>query len=77
MVQKQESCYSSYCGDLAPALLVLEAKVLLRRNKDSREIPLHDFFSGDGRVPLTLEPGRDSNGDYYPRAFGKWFFDLC
>ena len=30
VVQKQEACYSSYCGDLAPALLVLEARVLLR-----------------------------------------------
>jgi 4-hydroxybenzoyl-CoA reductase subunit beta len=57
VVQKQEACYSSYCGDLAPALLVLEARVLLKRNKASREIPLPDFFSGDGRVPLTLERG--------------------
>ena len=57
VVQKQEACYSSYCGDLAPALLVLEAKVRLRNNKNSREIPLPDLFSGEGRVPLTLEPG--------------------
>ena len=57
VVQKQEACYSSYCGDLAPALLVLEAKVLLTRNKVSREVPLPSFFSGDGRAPLTLERG--------------------
>lgn len=57
VVQKQEVCYSSYCGDLAPALLVLEARVLLKRNKVSREIPLASLFSGDGRVPLTLERG--------------------
>ena len=57
VVQKQEACYSSYCGDLAPALLVLEAKVLLQGNKGSREVPLQNFFSGDGRAPLTLERG--------------------
>ncbi len=57
VVQKQEACYSSYCGDLAPALLVLEAKVLLKGNKGSRELPLQNFFSGDGRAPLTLERG--------------------
>jgi len=57
VVQKQEACYSSYCGDLAPALLVLEAKVLLQKSRDSREIPLQSLFSGDGRVPLTLERG--------------------
>ena len=57
VVQKQDSCYSSYCGDLAPALLVLEAKVLLKGNKGSREIPLQNFFSGDGRAPSLLERG--------------------
>ena len=57
VVPKQEACWSSYCGDLAPALLVLEAKCLLRRNKDSREIPLESLFSGDGRAPLSLERG--------------------
>ena len=57
VVQKQESCYASYCGDLAPALLVLEAKVLLRRRNDSREVPLEGLFSGNGRTPLNLEPG--------------------
>jgi 4-hydroxybenzoyl-CoA reductase subunit beta len=57
VVQKQEACFSSYCGDLAPALLVLEAKVLLRRRNDSREVPLEGLFSGNGRSPLNLEPG--------------------
>lgn len=57
VVQKQEICWSSYCGDLAPALLVLDAKVLVAGDKGSREIPLRDLFSGDGRTPLTLTRG--------------------
>ena len=77
VVQKQEACYSSYCGDLAPALLVLEAKVLLKGNKGSREIPLQNFFSGDGRTPLDLGTGGNLNGSYYPYGFDGWFFELC
>jgi 4-hydroxybenzoyl-CoA reductase subunit beta len=57
VVQKMEACWSSYCGDLAPALLVLEAKVLLQGNKGSREILLQNLFSGDGCAPLALERG--------------------
>ncbi len=57
VVQKQEACYSSYCGDLAPALLVLEAKILLKKNRDSREVPLTEFFSGNGLAPLALKGG--------------------
>jgi 4-hydroxybenzoyl-CoA reductase subunit beta len=57
VVPKQKTCYSGYCGDLAPALLVLEARVLLKTNTDSREVPLPDLFSGDGRAPLALERG--------------------
>ena len=70
VVQKQEACYSSYCGDLAPALLVLEAKVLLKRNKVSREIPLASLFSGDGRVPLSLERGEILTEVIIPRGSG-------
>ena len=77
VVQKQEACYSSYCGDLAPALLVLEAKVLLKGNRDSREIPLQSFFSGDGRVPLDFGTGGNPNGGHYPYGLDGWFFDLC
>jgi 4-hydroxybenzoyl-CoA reductase subunit beta len=77
VVQKQGSCYSSYCGDLAPALLVLEARVLLKKNKESREVPLAVFYSGDGKVPLTLERGEVLTELIIPAApsggFSKYF----
>jgi 4-hydroxybenzoyl-CoA reductase subunit beta len=56
VVNKKEICYSSYCGDIAPALLVLNAKVALTGPKDSREIPIADLFSGDGKIPLNMKP---------------------
>ena len=57
VVNKKETCYSSYCGDTAPALLVMNARVVLQEAGDSREIPLEEFFSGDGKAPLNLRNG--------------------
>jgi len=57
VVNKKGICYSSYSGDVAPALLVLNAKVKLEGNTGVREILLKDLFSGDGRSPFLLERG--------------------
>jgi len=56
VMNKKEICYSSYCGDVAPALLVLNARLVLSGPGGSREIALADFFSGDGKTPLNLKP---------------------
>jgi 4-hydroxybenzoyl-CoA reductase subunit beta len=53
----QGVCYSSYCGDIAPALTVLDAKVTLQNGKSSREIPVEGLFSGSGMAPLLLRQG--------------------
>ena len=57
VVNKKETCYSSYCGDSAPALLVMNARVVLQGGGSSREIPLEELFSGDGKSPLNLHKG--------------------
>jgi 4-hydroxybenzoyl-CoA reductase subunit beta len=57
VVNKEGICYSSYCGDVAPALLVLDAKVVLQGEKTSREISLESLFSGNGKMPLSLQKG--------------------
>ena len=57
VVNKKEICYSSYCGDTAPALLVLGAGLILEGPKGSREISLDDLYTGDGKAPLALEKG--------------------
>jgi 4-hydroxybenzoyl-CoA reductase subunit beta len=57
VINKKEVCYSSYCGDLAPALLVLDARILLTGVDGGREIPLEAFFSGNGKAPLGLGKG--------------------
>jgi 4-hydroxybenzoyl-CoA reductase subunit beta len=57
VVNKKEICYSAYCGDVAPALLVLKAKVVLLSREGSREMELESLFSGKGQAPLELKQG--------------------
>lgn len=46
-------CNGSPAADMAPPLLVLEAKVKLQSDKKSRELPLENFFLGPGENPLS------------------------
>ena len=57
VVNKKEICYSTYCGDVAPALLALDAKIVLQSRDHSREIALEDLFSGNGKSPLQFQTG--------------------
>ena len=57
VMNKDEVCYSTYSGDVAPALLVLDASVRIQGPGGAREIPLADLHSGDGRQPLALNEG--------------------
>jgi 4-hydroxybenzoyl-CoA reductase subunit beta len=51
------TCYATYCGDVAPALLVMNAEVVLTTQGASRRVPLESIFSGAGKTPLNLEKG--------------------
>ena len=54
VVNKKEICYSCYCGDVAPALLVLKARIAIVGRGGSRQISLEDLFSNNGKNPLNL-----------------------
>ena len=54
VVNKKEICYSTYCGDLAPALLALNAGIKLAGEGGEREIPIEKLFTGNGKAPLSL-----------------------
>jgi 4-hydroxybenzoyl-CoA reductase beta subunit len=56
VLNKKEVCYSTYCGDMVPVLLVLNAKISLTGVDGKREVDIEDLFSGDGKAPLNLEP---------------------
>lgn len=46
-------CNCSPCADMALPLLVLDAKVKLQSAKESRKIPIYEFFKGPGETNLT------------------------
>ncbi|HMB70965.1 MAG TPA: FAD binding domain-containing protein, partial [bacterium] len=48
VIPQKETCYAAYSGDLAPVLMVLGASVELARPGGRREVPLTDFYRGDG-----------------------------
>ena len=56
VVNKKEVCYSAYSGDMAPVLMVINARIVMEGPDGSKEMPIGDFFSGDGKSPLVKGP---------------------
>ena len=50
-------CFAAFSGDLAPAMLVHEARAGLIGPDGRREIPLAELYRDDGMDHLTLAPG--------------------
>jgi len=57
VVPTSARCYAAYSGDVAPALLVLEAEVDIAGPQGTRRIPLAELFLDDGIDYLSLEDG--------------------
>ena len=50
-------CHAAYSGDMAPALIALDAEVALVSARGTRRLPLADLYRDDGAAHLALEPG--------------------
>ena len=59
VVPQKERCYATFSGDLAPALLALDAEVEIAGASGRRRVPLGGLYDGkgDGIRRLTLAPG--------------------
>lgn len=57
-------CNASPCADTAPGLLVSDARVLIAKNRETREVKIGDFWVGPGKS--TLEPGEIVTGFLLP-----------
>jgi CO/xanthine dehydrogenase FAD-binding subunit len=53
---------------MAPALMVINAKIALEGPDGSKEMPIEDFFSGDGKAPLVKKPGEILTEIIIPKA---------
>ena len=49
-------CFAVFSGDLAPALIALDARVRLVSVRNERIISLSEFYTGNGAEPLALKP---------------------
>ncbi|HTT73579.1 MAG TPA: FAD binding domain-containing protein [Thermoplasmata archaeon] len=59
VVPQKTRCYATFSGDLAPALMVLDAEVEVAGPSGRRRLPLGDLYdaAGDGIRRLVLAPG--------------------
>lgn len=51
---RSDRCYAAFSGDVAPALLALDATVELLGPQGSRRLPLREFYRDDGMAWLAL-----------------------
>lgn len=49
VARSSPQCVANYQGDLAPALLIYDAKIILKNSQKERTIPLHELFSNNGK----------------------------
>jgi 4-hydroxybenzoyl-CoA reductase subunit beta len=57
VVAKSDRCYATYHGDVAPALMVLDAAIDIAGPAATRTVPVAELFAEKGDRHLTLEPG--------------------
>ncbi len=57
-VKGSKICWATYSGDMAPALLALQAQVTVAGQDGDKTMPLDNLFSGRGETPHNLEPGQ-------------------
>jgi len=58
VVKNKSRCYSTYCGDTAPTLLVMNARATVAGKGGAiKDIDLESLFSGNGKRPLNLKKG--------------------
>ena len=50
-------CFAAFSGDVAPAMLVYEAKIDIVGPNGKRRISLNEMYNNDGMDHLTLAPG--------------------
>ncbi len=55
-VTKGKKCLAVYMGDIAPALMCLDAEVHLFGGDGERQVPIESIFSGDALRPINLNP---------------------
>jgi 4-hydroxybenzoyl-CoA reductase beta subunit len=72
--QSPEGCHSTYCGDLAPVLISLDAQVKVLGPNGERSFPLKKLYTQKGKKPLSLRKGEILKEVYLPPPSGKTLY---
>jgi 4-hydroxybenzoyl-CoA reductase subunit beta len=57
-VKGSKICWATYSGDMAPALLALQAELTIADRDGDKVMPVSSLFSGRGENPHILQPGQ-------------------
>ncbi len=57
VVKEATECYANYSGDTAPAFMAYGAEARIAGPQGVRVIPVDELYSGDGKVPISLQLG--------------------
>lgn len=71
---KGKECYSTYCGDLAPVLIALDAQVKVLGPDGERSLPLKKLYTHNGKKPLSLRKGEILKEIFLPPPSGKTLY---
>lgn len=71
VVRTPKQCHSTYCGDMAPVLIALDAQVKVVGLHGERAFPLHKLYNQGGKKPLSLRKGEILKEILVPHSFGK------
>ncbi|MGQ9508503.1 MAG: FAD binding domain-containing protein [Thermodesulfobacteriota bacterium] len=71
VVRKPKECHSTYCGDMAPPLIALGAKIKVVGPQGERIFPLKRLYTQNGKKPLSLRKGEILKEVFLPQPSGQ------
>lgn len=74
VVRKSKECYSTYCGDMAPVLIALDAQIKVVGPKGERALPLKRLYTQNGKKPLSLRKGEILKEVIIPSPSGETLY---
>jgi 4-hydroxybenzoyl-CoA reductase subunit beta len=74
VVRKPKECHSTYCGDMAPVLVTLDAQIKIVGLEGGRTLPLKRLYTQKGKKPLSLKKGEILKEVLIPPPSGKTIY---
>ncbi|OGP74380.1 MAG: hypothetical protein A2W09_08560 [Deltaproteobacteria bacterium RBG_16_50_11] len=74
VVRKPKVCHSTYCGDMAPVLIALDAQIKVAGLEGERSFPLKKLYTQEGKKSLSLRRGEIVKEILIPPPTGKTLY---